>query len=323
MKFFGSFILVLLFQCSQILHAQNAPVTSVPDTSFCPGSLVTIPVRVTSFNNIGSISLKLQYSTSSLVYVSSSNVSGIPGLTINGNLAGTVVVGEFNFLPGGVSLPDHAILLSLTFSYSGGSCGLNWFDNGGSCEYAGPTPNFNVLNDIPTSQYYQNGSVGPLLTADFSAGTQLPGVNDTVVFTDLSAGLPTGWSWGIAPDSYTFVNGTNSASQNPNIKFLSNGAYTVSLVITKGDCSSKLIRENWIHAGIPGLWTGQVSSDWNNASNWHNWLIPDSATQVTIPVSAASWPVFQGDFSIGVQCLNLTISGPTGQLTVNGNFFIP
>jgi hypothetical protein len=75
--------------------------------------------------------------------------------------------------------------------------------------------------------------------------------------------------------------------------------------------------------GTPGLWTGELSSEWGTAANWHNWIVPDAGTAVVIPPVASNWPEYPGDFTVGLQCFNLTIEGSTGQLTVTGDFIIP
>jgi hypothetical protein len=75
--------------------------------------------------------------------------------------------------------------------------------------------------------------------------------------------------------------------------------------------------------GNPGVWTGLISSNWNEDANWHNWIVPDASTDVVIPPDAENWPEYPGDFTIGIQCLNLTIQGTTGQMTVTGDFIIP
>jgi len=77
-----------------------------------------------------------------------------------------------------------------------------------------------------------------------------------------------------------------------------------------------------ISGTIPGLWTGAVSTAWNNASNWSNGQVPTATTDVTIPASAPRWPVFTGNMAIGTQCKSITMRG-SAQLTITGNLTIP
>jgi hypothetical protein len=44
-----------------------------------------------------------------------------------------------------------------------------------------------------------------------------------------------------------------------------------------------------------GIWTGSVSSDWNNTGNWSNGSIPDMFTSVKIPGTAVQNPVVSGN----------------------------
>ena len=312
---------ILLF--SGGLNAQDAPVTSITTAFACPGNTISVPVKVTSFYNIGSLSLKLQYSSSSFTFQTWDNTSGFPGLFLNSSVPGMLVIGGFTSTPGGISLSDNSIFFTVTFLYNGGTGNLTWFDNGGSCEYTGPAPTYSPLNDVPTSKYYINGEINPSLVADFTANTQLPGVNETVIFTDLSTWYPTGWIWSFSPATCLFVNGTSATSKNPEVLFTTNGSYSVSLTVSTRNCSVFTDRADWIHVGIPGLWTGQLSSDWNAAENWHNWVVPKATTDIVIPPAAINWPEFPGDFTIGIQCHKLTIQGATSQMTVTGDFIIP
>ena len=314
---------IVLLLVSGRLNGQDAPITTVSNAFACPGNAITIPVRVTSFSNIGSLSLKLQYDTSSFTFQTWNNTAGFPGLALNSSVPGMLVIGGYTDAPGGISLADNSIFFTITFLYHGGAGTLTWFDNGGSCEYTGPTPNFIPLNDIPTNQYYISGAVNPSLVADFTANTQLPGVNEPVIFTDLSAWYPTGWIWSFSPATYLFVNGTSATSKNPVVQFTNHGSYAVSLTVSTRNCSVFTYRTDWIHVGIPGLWTGELSSDWNTAANWHNWTIPNATSEVVIPPSALNWPEFPGNFTIGIQCIKLTIQGATSQMTVTGDFIIP
>ena len=68
--------------------------------------------------------------------------------------------------------------------------------------------------------------------ADFVGDVLLPGVGQTVVFSDLSTSLPTSWAWSFTPSTVTFVGGTSATSQNPQVQFGAEGDYTVQLTAT-------------------------------------------------------------------------------------------
>jgi hypothetical protein len=71
------------------------------------------------------------------------------------------------------------------------------------------------------------------------------------------------------------------------------------------------------------IWTGENSSDWNNGSNWVNNVVPDQFTDVTIDPSTnpENWPSFTGNFTLGENCKNLTIT-EDAQFTVSGDIVL-
>ena len=159
MKTFILILSILLAFSMQKISAQNAPVTTAPMITSCPGALLGIPVTVSGFNNIGALSLTLNYNAAALSYQSFANNSGFPGLTVSGTIPGTIIAGGFVPTGGsGKTLDDNAVLFTLYFNNSGGSTDLTWYDNGYSCEYA-DYPDYNPLNDNPSATYYINGSV--------------------------------------------------------------------------------------------------------------------------------------------------------------------
>ncbi|MBM3403545.1 MAG: PKD domain-containing protein [Bacteroidetes bacterium] len=87
--------------------------------------------------------------------------------------------------------------------------------------------------------------------ADFSASSVSPGIGQSVILTDLSTNTPTSWSWTITPNTYTFVNGTNANSQNPEVQFSALGSYTVSLTATNAFGSDTETKTNYITVGNP------------------------------------------------------------------------
>jgi PKD repeat protein len=159
--------------------------------------------------------------------------------------------------------------------------------------------------------------------AKFVADKLTPQKNETVLFTDLTTGGATSWTWSFDRPSVVFVTGTNSSSQNPQVQFTDGGLYTVTLLATNPGCSTSEIKSGYIRAGISGLWTGITSSEWNVSSNWDNDLTPGTNTDVVIPSSAPNWPVFTGNLIMGSHCRNLTLSGITSQITITGNLTFP
>ena len=72
-----------------------------------------------------------------------------------------------------------------------------------------------------------DNAVAPV--ADFFATITNPGVGEEVELRDASANIPTSWCWSISPATFNYLNATDSSSQNPQIKFLATGDYTISL----------------------------------------------------------------------------------------------
>jgi PKD repeat protein len=84
--------------------------------------------------------------------------------------------------------------------------------------------------------------------ANFRAELQEVCVNSPIVFTDKSTHKPTQWHWKIDPQSYSFANGTDSTSQNPQILFMKDGAYSVRLLTSNKYGSDELILKKYILA---------------------------------------------------------------------------
>ncbi len=165
-------------------------------------------------------------------------------------------------------------------------------------------------------------SVAAAPVTNFSASTITPLVNQTVTFTDMSTNIPTYWTWSFNPPTVTYVNGTSANSQHPQVQFTSNGIYSVSLTSGNGIGTDNETKTNYIYAGTPGLWTGINTQDWNTASNWHNFIVPGSVQDISIPGSAISWPVYNGNLTLGTNCGNITMDGAS-EITILGDLTIP
>ncbi len=87
--------------------------------------------------------------------------------------------------------------------------------------------------------------------ANFFADDTTPNTGETVVFNDQSTNGPTSWSWSFNPTTVTFVNGTSSTSQNPEVTFDADGTYTVTLVATNAYGSDTETKTDYITATTP------------------------------------------------------------------------
>lgn len=108
-------------------------VTTATTTTACPGTDVVVPVTVTDFYNVASVSLALNYDESILQYVTYQNVN--PGFVeplLNPG-TGMFMFSWYNVTP--LSLGD-ATLFELVFHYTAGTGNMNWnLSVPGFCEY--------------------------------------------------------------------------------------------------------------------------------------------------------------------------------------------
>jgi PKD repeat protein len=88
---------------------------------------------------------------------------------------------------------------------------------------------------------------GPI--ADFGASSTSPCIGQSVQFTDLTQGNPTGWSWSFSPNTISFTNGTSSSSQNPQVSFSQAGTYQVALVSTNSFGTDSEVKSGYIVVG--------------------------------------------------------------------------
>ncbi len=107
-----------------------------------------------------------------------------------------------------------------------------------------------VGSDTETKTDYINAT-DPAPAADFTADNLTPLTTETVNFTDLSSNNPTSWSWVFTPSTITYMDGTNSNSQNPKVRFDNPGAYTVELTATNAGGSDTETKTDYINASNP------------------------------------------------------------------------
>lgn len=101
-----------------------------------------------------------------------------------------------------------------------------------------------VTNEFGTNTLvldnYVTVTASPLPYISFSVSDSMPCIQSEVTLNDQSLYNPTSWQWTITPGNYEFVNGTSSASQNPQVKFLVPGLYSVDFTATNNNGSSNI-----------------------------------------------------------------------------------
>ncbi|MCD4731771.1 MAG: hypothetical protein K8R74_14290, partial [Bacteroidales bacterium] len=194
-----------------------APHTIAPNITTCNDSVIDIPVRITGFSNIGAVSLTLHYDASSISFQSFTNNSGFPGLIVNESSPGVITTAGFTASPDGFSLADSAVFFTIHCNTSGNSTELNWYDDGISCEYAGPAPSYTVLDDTPQNSFYFDGSFtkleipGPAgIIAGPASGEVCQGQSGVIFSVDPIINA-TNYEWTL-PDGAMITNGANTNS---------------------------------------------------------------------------------------------------------------
>jgi spore coat protein A, manganese oxidase len=141
------------------------PITQVTNTVVCSGYPVSVPVTVANFNNVGGISLKLNFDVTQLSYQGASLNAALGVL----NPVYGVVGGQFSLSASGmtgVTLPDNDVLFTLNFNAAPTAAGftiLSWSEVPGQCEYAPPPPGDPYVS-VPFANYFINGTCNVKVT---------------------------------------------------------------------------------------------------------------------------------------------------------------
>jgi PKD repeat protein len=133
----------------------------------------------------------------------------------------------------------------------------------------------------------------------FTASATTATVNNTVVtFTDQSTNTPTAWIWTFTPNTVTYQNGTNAASQNPSVKFTTGGNYSVKLLATNAAGADSLTKSNYITVGTTGIddtKTNKIACNIypNPVSGYLNIGIPEQTKITTATITNLEGKVLQ------------------------------
>lgn len=200
-------------------HAQTVTVNAGSVTS-CGGDTISVPISILNANNLGAISLSLNYNNTNLSYVgySGANASLGSNLIVNATMMGTtpqVRVAWFNIVP--INL--NGVMLNMRFVANGNSS-LVWdLLTPGNCELAD-----SAANVIPNVGFV-NGSVtaalAPSITQQPAANVQVT-AGATATFAVTAVNVAT-YQWQ-RQSGATWINLTNSGGIS--------GATTASLSIT-------------------------------------------------------------------------------------------
>jgi hypothetical protein len=232
-------VTLLIMTCGVVAQV----VTTASAVTVCTGATtVQIPVKVTSFTAVGSISLRLSYVNSEIT--SPTIVYKDPGLEAwgtflaNTSTPGVIIISAYDPdvvapIPG-LTLAANTTLFTIQFSIATivTPAVVGFLENvqGTWCEYGGVGPNYTPFTDVPMSTYYLNGGVtvvadpvAPGLTRNPNQASVCTGQTLTVTTTPGSGGTGTitdeyrystdnggTWSaWGTSLPSFNAVVGTS------------------------------------------------------------------------------------------------------------------
>ncbi len=106
----------------------------------------------------------------------------------------------------------------------------------------------NLYNGSQAFSLIISGSIDNAIAAvaDFFATNTNLGLGEELELRDASANIPTTWLWAISPTTFSFLNGTDASSQNPQIEFLATGDYSISLSSTNVFGGDTKVRTDYI-----------------------------------------------------------------------------
>lgn len=116
-----------------------------------------------------------------------------------------------------------------------------------------------------------------LCKADFEAYNQKICVGDSIQFIDRTFFNPIGWMWSVSPGvenvDWEYTASTNSMSQNPVIRFFTQGVYQITLESTDGVTTDTEIKSQYITIlpsahSLPYFEGFEGLSTFNNATYW-------------------------------------------------------
>ncbi len=213
--------------------------TSAGGSSSCPGGMnVSVPVGAT----ITGVDVSYTMTTANDGWKSEQR-SQLRCLSTGGTNESTLYAGSGNI--GGTQAYSRT---ALTIANGVNSNGNVYFElhTGRTWGGSGCNTTYNRVdnNTWTVTVYYIPAPAFPV--AAFSANILTPTIGQTVSFTDASTNSPTSWSWSFSPNTVTYVGGTSSSSQNPQLVFNALGDYTVSLQVTNPAGSDTEVKTNYI-----------------------------------------------------------------------------
>ncbi len=127
---------------------------------------------------------------------------------------------------------------------------------------------------------------------------------DTVHLKDVSSYNPNSWQWHISPATYTFINGTDASTQNPQLVFSQPGVYNISLRVSNAYGADSTIQISAVHAGGRYL---PYTQDFELDEAYEEWSSPASAANKWFTKIGATGN--GGQYAPGVRFVNSNNQG--------------
>jgi hypothetical protein len=208
------------------LAPNSYPVVKIANKAAKVGDTVVVPIDVKKLNDVGAISLKIQYNGASLLYVGTSNPPAAGNFTANA-AGGIVTIGWFNTSALGI---DSGKFANLRFVYNGGSSALEFIK--AQCEIA------KTNGDPITFVQYVNGSVAGNLPPQFVNTLADATIAENQLFsfryqaTDPNVDTELLYSIGGKPRGAVFDSLTGQFTWTPD--YTQAGTYTIHITVSDG-----------------------------------------------------------------------------------------
>jgi PKD repeat protein len=145
--------------------------------------------------------------------------------------------------------------------------------------------------------------------AGFTVDNNSPVAGEAVLFTDLSTNFPVTWSWSFIPATVTYLGGTSSVSQNPQVQFDIPGIYSVQLYAANAAGSDIELKADYmdvqsldfnvdLHIMLEGPFNGSdMNTDLNSLPDFpmsqpysgSPWNYPGTESVTTVPPDVVDW----------------------------------
>ncbi|MBI9036671.1 MAG: T9SS type A sorting domain-containing protein [Bacteroidales bacterium] len=143
--------------------------------------------------------------------------------------------------------------------------------------------------------------------AEFSVNNPSPTILETVIFSDFSTGSPTAWLWTFDPATVTYMEGTSSSSQNPQVRFDAIDDYTVTLYAENAQGNDSETKTDYISSTDINYCSasgGSVLSTWEYISGVEMGTIDNTGTD---PDEYSDYTAQSTDIGIG-ETVNITVT---------------